>query len=491
MSLITQLGSALNAGYQAAKATMLNYHIDAARIDDSWGPMAWPLDRRDEVDDFDRHTIWQRARMLAMNCPPIKKAVKNMVHFTGSLTPLPSTRDESWNEEALRAWRARVSNAALFDVSGRVNYRQALSFMERCAIIDGDCAVVPTYAADGGAAFAFYRAPSISGGDNGGVEVDGMNRPLHYYITDSAGKVHTLPAWQVWIYCHEPDPTATRGESELMAAIRHGRDIQQIVGYNKAAVKLAASMGLIMTKPVDDKHPGIGSGIGSNAKKNLVATDEGPKTLMGTGLQITALPEGRDLKPIADSRPSTQVMQFCEFLVCCIAWAEGLDPEALFYSNKMGSAAVRFSLEKVTAWQRERLADLEPICDMMWRHVIACEIRAGRLRTCTDPDWRSVRWVAGRDMTIDTARVSTAQINLSREGMADADDFTLRTTGRTVKQLARAKAENLAYMKRLCAEYGLTMAELMSGMVGSVPVESEPVPAAEPEEHEKSSPETT
>lgn len=468
MSLFSKIGGALIAGYRAVKASMANYHVDAARIDDSWGPMAWPLDPRAEVDEFDRHTIWQRARMLARNCPPIKKAIKNMVHFTGCLTPLPTSSDESWNEEALRAWWSRVKNSALFDVSGRVNYQQAIAFIERCAIIDGDCAIVPTYAADGGAAFAFYRAPSITGGGDSGVEVDSHNRAVKYYITDSGGKVHTLPAWQVCIYCHEPDPTGIRGESELMAAIRHGRDIQQIVGYNKAAVKLAASMGLIMTKQLDDKHPGIGAGLGTNAKKNIVATADGPKTLMGTGLQITALPEGRDIKPIADSRPSTQVMQFCEFLVCCIAWAEGLDPEALFYSNKMGSAAVRFSLEKVTAWQRERLADLEPICNMMWRHVISCEIAAGRLRACADPDWRHVRWIAGRDMTIDTARVSTAQINLSREGMADADDFTLRTTGRTVKQLARAKAENLSYMKKLCNEYGLTMGELMAGMVGSV-----------------------
>lgn len=472
MGMFAKLGAALASGCRAAKAAMMNQSVDAARLDDSWGPMPWPLDARQEVDDFDRRTIWQRARMLEKNCPPIRKAVRNMVHFTGSLSPLPATTDEEWNEAALRCFLARTKNKNLFDASARVNYKQAMAFIERCAIIDGDCAIIPTYAPDGGASFAFYRAPSVTD-----IETDALNRPLRCRIADAAGRETTLPGSQVWLYSHNVDPTASRGESELIAAIRHGRDIQQIVGYNKAAVKLAASMGLIMTKPLDDKHPGVASNVGSMAKKNLIATDNGPKTLMGTGLQITALPEGRDLKPIADTRPSQQVMQFCEFLVCCIAWAAGLDPEALFYSNKMGSAAVRFSLEKVTKWQEERLADLEPVCNSIWRHVISCEIACGRLRPCADPNWRNVRWVPSRDMTIDTSRVSTAQINLSREGMADADDFALRTTGSTVKQLARRKAANIAYMKRLCREYGLTMQELMAGMVGSVPS----APDAEPQ----------
>lgn len=489
MGLFAKLGAALMTGWHAARLTMANWGLDAARWDDSWGYTYWPtLDTRQEVDEMDRQTIWRRARLLEKNCPPIKKAVKNMVHFTGGLMPLPATADEEWNEEALRVFKARAKAPALFDVAGRINYTQAMSFLERAAVVDGDVFIVPTYAEDGGAAFAFYRAPSICGGGEQGVDCDTLNRAVTYYITDAEGRTHTLPAWQVWQYTHEKDPTSLRGDSELMPAIRHARDIQQIVGYNKAAVKLAASMGLIMTKSLDDKHPRIGSAIGGAAKKNLTGTDDEPRTLMGTGLQITAIPEGRDIKPIADTRPSTQVMQFVDFLVSNIAWASGIDAEVLFYSQKLGSGGVRFSLEKLHKWQEERLADKEVLCNSIYCHIIACEMTAGRLRPCKDANWRNVLWVPTRDMTIDTARVATAQINLSREGMADADDFTLRTTGRTVKQLARNKAANLAYMKRLCKEYGLTMAELMQGMVGTVPAENADT---ETTTHPDADPETT
>lgn len=470
MGMLGKLGVAVAAGWHAMRASMANWGVDAARWDDSWGYTFWPsLDTRREIDEFDRRTIWQRARLLECNCPPIKKAVKNMVHFTGGLMPLPNTTDEDWNEEALRVFKARAKDPSLFDVSGRINYTQAMSFLERAAVVDGDVAVIPTYAEDGGAAFAFYRAPSITGGGEQGVECDALNRPVRYFITDGAGRVFSVPAWQIWLYGHEIDPTSLRGNSELMPAIRHARDIQQIVGYNKAAVKLAASMGLIMTKPLEDKHPGMGANIGTGARKNQTQTAEPPKTLTGTGLQITALPEGRDLKMIADTRPSTQVMQFVDYLVSNIAWASGIDAEVLFYTQKLGSGGVRFSLEKLRKWQEERLADKEVLCNNIYRHIIACEMAAGRLRTCNDPNWRNVTWIASRDMTIDTARVATAQINLSREGMADADDFTLRTTGSTVKQLARRKAANLAYMMKLCKEHGLTMGLLMQGMIGSVP----------------------
>lgn len=484
MGFLRTITGAIASGWQAARLSMANRGLDAARHDDAWGFTPWvSLNVRDEVDEYDLATIWRRARELYHNCPPIRLTVSNMVNFTGSLRPLPATADEEWNELALSAFLARTKNKHLFDIAAQVNYRQALRFLERSAIIDGDCAIVPTYAEDGGASFAFYRAPKIAGGGIQGVETNAHNRPLAYFITDDAGNVSALPAHQVTLYRHDTDPTGLRGRSELIAALRHAHDLQQIVGYTKQGVKLAASMGLIMTKPQGDKAPTIGSAIGSASRKNIVNTAEGPKTLMGTGLEITSLPEGRDIKPITDNRPSTQVMAFVEHLVCCIAWASGLDPEILFYSNKMGSAATRFSLAKVKRWQRARLDDMEEVCNMIWRHTIACEIACGRLRPCREESWLNVRWIPERDMTIDIARESTAQINLSRELMADDDDFTLATTGKTVKQLARNKAANVAFMKQICAENGITMAELRQGMVGDTsPVPTpQPVPDDDPE----------
>jgi hypothetical protein len=99
--------------------------------------------------------------------------------------------------------------------------------------------------------------------------------------------------------------------------------------------------------------------------------------------------------------------------------------------------------------------------------VIACEIAAGRLEPCRDKNWQNVRWVPGKDMTIDTPRVARGQIDLVRENMADNMDFTLRTTGLTPQQLTEQRAAEVAHAKATAARYGLTYAELCPGVPGT------------------------
>lgn len=463
------------------KPEAANYTLDAARYDDAWPWSPWPLWPNMDIDGWDLRTTWQRARALYENSPQIRKAVKNMVQFTGGLQPLPMTKDVEWNKLALAAFRARTKNPFTFDAAGKVNYKQALRFMERSAIIDGDVAMVPTFAADGGALFAFYGAPQVCGGGTQGVEVDAQGRPVAYYVaTAPEAQAVKLPAHNVVLYQHDPAPGRLRGHSELVAALRNANDVHNIVGYAKNGQRLSNAMGLVSTKAVGSKVTDIGRQLGTGGKKNG-GGEQYPKTELGTGLSITYLPEGCDIRAISDGRPSTQLQEFFKFLTRCIAQGVGLDPEVLFYSNEMGSAAVRFSLEKVRAWQEERLEDLEVVCNRIWQHVIACEVRAGRLRPCKDEAWQNVRWVPRRDMTIDTPRIANAQIQLKREGMADTRDFCLRTTGMTPEQLAEQDAAEIAHAKECAARYGISYAELRPGVVGSVPVvapsEAEAVPA--------------
>ena len=450
------------------RAQSANYGLDAARYDEAWPWSTWPLRPNDDIDAADRRTIWQRAREMYHNSPQIRKAVKSMIQFTGGLTPLPMTTDVEWNELALAAFLARTKNPRSFDVAARVNYKQALRWMERCAIVDGDCAVVPTRGADGGALFAFYAAPQIAGGGDNGVELDERGRAVAYWFSAGVGEAPVrVEAARVMLYQHDPDPARARGVSELVAALRTARDVHAIVGYAKNGQRMANSMGLVGTKAVGAKVPDIARGIGPGAKRNGSCDGVGPRTELGTGLQITYLPEGCDIRAIQDGRPSTQLQEFFKFLVRCIAQGVGLDPEVLFYSNEMGSAAVRFSLAKVSKWQEERLTDLEPVCNRIWQHVISCEVAAGRLRPCADRAWMNVRWVPGRDMTIDTPRVAQAHINLVREGMADNTDFTLRTTGLTPQQLDVQRAAELAAARATAERFGLRLSDLRPGSVGA------------------------
>lgn len=464
----------------------MNHALDAVRIDDGYGQMFYPLGSNEEWDAMDIRMGWQRGRELYENSPQIHAAVDQMVRFIGVLKPMPCTTDEEWNDLALAAWCARTKNPHLFDLAGRVNYRQAMRFAERSAIIDGDVAIVPTFARDGGAQFAFYRAPQVDGGGDRGVEVDKHGKAVRYFLRGEDGKVHTLHAWQVILYQHNPDPTRWRGHTLLAPALRNAHDLKSIVGYTKAGVKIASSMGLVTTRQPGSKGPQLSMNV-SGGRVNKPTGPEVPKTVLGTGLSITSLPEGVDIKQISDTRPSQQLQTFFDFLVRAIAQGVGLDPEMLFATNELSSSATRFSLEKLRRFIAVMTDDQEIVCQRMWQHVIACEIAAGRLRPCSDKAWNNVRWVPERDMTIDTARVLTAQLNGARECVADNDDFAVRLTGLTVRQLAKRRAADIAYMHKMAAEYGIDYSELCPGMVGAaVPAAPAPVnvPAVEDDDPE-------
>ena len=92
---------------------------------------------------------------------------------------------------------------------------------------------------------------------------------------------------------------------------------------------------------------------------------------------------------------------------------------------------------------------------------------SGRLRPCRASAWLNVRWIPDRDMTIDTARVASAQINLVREGLADADDFAVRTTQSSWRELVRKRAADVAYAKMIADKNGLDLAEVLPGSVGA------------------------
>ncbi len=458
---------------------MSNYALDASRVDDAWGVTPWPLRSNDEWDLSDLRITYQRARAMYHNSAPIRTAVEQMVRYIGALTPQPVTKDAEWNDLALAAWKRRTENPQTFDLAGRVDYRQAMAFCERNAIIDGDVCIVASFTSDGGAAFMFRCAPQVDGGGLYGVEADKHGKALAYFLMDEDGKPRRVPAGYSMLYQHNPDPTRLRGHTMLAPALRNASDVKTIVGLAKQGVKMSSSMGLVSTKAANSNaYDNFGQQDNKGSKKRSLAKRE-----IGTGLDITFLPEGRDIKTISDSRPSTQLQAFFAFLLRLIAQGVTLDPEALYTSNELSSAATRLVLEKLRRFQEAMAEDQRVLANFFWRRVIACEIKEGRLPVCPDEAWATPRWVLDRDMTIDASRVHQAHINLCREGMADNEDFTLRTTGLTPLQLARRRARDLAAMKKIAEEYGLTLAELCPGQVGTIP---QPAAPSEDEREEKS-----
>lgn len=457
---------------------VMHYGVEAARYSPNRALTLWPsVNPLAEADVFTLQECYRMARALYTNSANVRMAVKAAVQLTGVLSPRPMTQDEEWNKLARDAFFARVNEPDLFDASGRLSWVSAQNWIERSAVVDGDCLSVLAVGADGGGTLAFYAAPQVTGGVDTvapGCRMDARGRVTAYTVFDYvSGEVAVVPAGAAVLYTHDPDPVNPRRLSELVASITTAEDLHELNEYTKAGVKAAASYGLYETKALEDKNP-AGDALGGMKTKRQAAADaaaaEPPHEpeLTVSGVKVVSLAPGRDLHTLHDNRPSNEVRAFTKDLRAEIAQGLGLPPEALYYLSDMGSASTRYMLEWVRAWREDRQVARVQWCNAVWRHVIGLEVAAGRLRPCRDRDWaRRMRWVNRNDPTIDRGRETQAAINMVREGLMDADDWTLSTTGKTVEEIAQARIHVVSHVRLMAEAAGLTLADVFPGAVGA------------------------
>ena len=451
----------------------------------------WPTtDSRKEVDDYDLHALWTQARSLVANMPEVGLVVQKMVDLMGWLDPMPTSDDAEWNAEARRLFLERAVCAGSFDLSGRMTWQSCQEWVERRSIVDGDCLVVLSRGADNGARFAFYDAPQFSRTPEGrhvqpGVVTNAQTRVL-YYVLDGAEKPVYVPAYAAFLYSQHKDPARVRTVSELAAAINNSSDLQDVQAFTKAGIKFSASYAVVESKDANAvraemqsawREANGGPAQQGSAESACAAGGMGPAVSWAPtlGSQVVSLAPGRKLDVLHDNRPSNETSGFMDKLVSTLAFSLGLDPSVVFFPEKLGSASARFTLQAMGRTIRRRLRQRAELMSFMWEHFVACEVAAGRLRACGADNWRSVRWVPLRDLTIDAGREIAGTINAVREGLADADRWCMSTEGKTQREILRERAENIRYAQELAAELGVALADIMPGAVGatSAPVSGE------------------
>lgn len=475
-------------------ATVPAPSLQAAAWSTARGILGWPtLDPREEITAWDYDQLWRRARNLYHNTGLIGKCVEDIVSFMGWLMPLPNTEDREWNKLARKAFLRRVNNRRLIDASGQLNWKTMQEWLEKRRTIDGDALCVLTRGIDGGAALRFFAAPQIRNSaeleDPGwimGVKCDTSGRHTHYSVVDwETGSSALIPAHAAILYRHNPDPSQRRGVTDLIRALVHVQDIMETYGLTKASIKLAASIGLVETQQPGDKKTGAASALGIKAPKTPQGQDAAPVQIVPGGGSLVTLQPGRDLKVVADPRPSPQVVEFVKQLVAEVAYGIGLEPGILFALLGMGSAEVRFFIGKLRRWIEKRLTHREEWANTVYQYVIAGEIASGRLRPCEDPYWTDCHWVPTRDITIDVGREGGLAINLIREGLGSPNSWTLATEGKTVEEIQEELAYSLQTRADIAAKYNIDPAALTPGMAGAPTQPQEKSPSSQPIDEEE------
>lgn len=441
----------------------------------TFGPML--LDHQFENSPFLARILWARARIIHSNSPQLINLVHRISLICGPVTPRPTTADENWNRLAMAAWHRRTADPLLHDTAAAMTDHQMQLWLEERSRIDGDALIVASRGADGGALFTAYEAPQVRGDssstDSGqwinGVLVGEHGQPLAYGVAtgpEEKAEIQTIPAAAARLYRHHVRPGQPRGLSEISAAIDTAQDLFELDELNKAAIKLAASFGIVETKDLNDAAPDASS---LQAARNGQATaNQPPEPFRVNGVTAYSAAPGRRLEIIHDSRPSNEQQSYRKALEEAISLVMGLPPEIVRFLAGLTSAASRTTLQIVGDWQKDALADRAPIMSWKWRVFIDCEIAAGRLPRCTDRSGQyDVEWVPRTSWTIDRGRDGQLAINLAREGLTDADRWCVATTGKTFVELAEQRINNLARIRAAADTAGVPLSEVLPGALGS------------------------
>lgn len=383
------------------------------------------LDTRREITSYTRTEILRRSRFLYANYGSARRMINGlsrMIAGTG-LMYQAATTDHEWNTLAEQARERVIRSRYSYDLGGRYDGNSSQQATLRFRFRDGDCAQVLVRDPDTGAArFAFYEghqigttsiyAPALTtDGWRDGVFVGPHNNALGYRIIGDGGAYADLDARSVLFQCDYERAGQSRGLSALSHAVNHLLDAAEITSYIKTGVKLSNRHGYWI-----EKAAGTGTGASTagsragGANQTTIQTRTGPiniERVLGGG-EIPDLNPGESIKFNAAANPHPNQLSLLDYLIRDVAWGlpfGGVAPELLWNITQLGGANTRFVLADAQGFidngQQALVNDqLQPENE----YILACEMEAGRLRRCQDPEWWKALWIPPPRITVDFGR---------------------------------------------------------------------------------------
>ncbi len=392
------------------------------------------LDTRREISSYTRLEILRRSRFLYANYGIAKRIVNGlarMIAGTG-LTFQATTNDSEWNRLAERAYARVTRSRHLYDLGGRYTGATSQQAILRFRFRDGDCGQVMTVdPTTGTARFAFYEGHQIGQtfnaatyNDNSGWR-DGVlhgphNNPLAYRLLGDGDSYTDVPARSMLFQCDYERAGQSRGLSILSHAINHLVDAAEITGYIKTGVKLSNRHGYWIETQQGAQAPTTPAQRAQGGQAiQTIQTANGPVNLeriYGAG-EIPLLQPGQQIKFNGASNPHPNQLNLLDYLIRDVAWGANVSPELLWNITALGGANTRFVLADAQGFidvGQQQLIDDK--LQLEAEFILACEMAAGRLRPCTDPEWWKAIWIPPPRITVDFGRDGKLHLEQVKSG---------------------------------------------------------------------------
>jgi len=387
------------------------------------------LDTARELDSYSHWELVKRARWFYANSGFARRCVNGLAGMIGYLTPRPLTTDAAWNDLAMRNFENRAGSAQICDLAGKHNFYSYQIALSRNDLKDGDILTALTKTANGGAAFLGYESHQIGNSSTtdqniwtNGIQIDRYGKHQGYRILNGSGHFD-ISARDAIYYGDFERLNQPRGITGFAHAINHLHDITEVRRDMKLGIKVTNQMGFYRTRPGQKTSSSAASRRMGAGRRLEVPNPTEPQARVALedvfrGGKVTDLFEGEEIKTLQDTRPHPNQMSFLDDLVRDMSWGFGVSPEVLWFVGKINGTSNRFLLADAVKWveqKQQRLADT--FCRRYWVYHIACEMKAGRLRQCEDPEWWKVGFIPQTRLTVDRAKDGKLSIDLRKAGM--------------------------------------------------------------------------
>lgn len=433
------------------------------------------------------------ARFLYENVGLVRAIARIMARYSVPMFPLPISDDENWNQAAEQIWEEWCK---LCDVTGMFHFNILQQLLSESMDRDGDVGLLLRK----GLKIQLIEGHRIGNrfGQYGDLDfVDGVKytkagQPLAYRVLEYnenqpwpfGGTItshYDIPA-SSFILLFEPSRIDQgRGLTSFYHALNHIKDIREIIGFEKSAVKNSAAWAAVY-KTAD----------GTTEEEEWSEDETAPGTCREApfsladmeGGMIPVIGKDEALETFEANRPGKTFEGFLELLIRDSCIGHGLPFEFVWNSEQLGGTVTRLVLAQASRRfaQRQELFK-HRLLNRLWAWVIADAIQSGKLTP--NPKWMQVMWQGQADVTVDNGRDANADRADFEAGlMTEEAHYALRGINwvQARKQRLHETDELLGEAKKLADTHQVPLELVLNLMSQRTPNGTPPAPGQAAEE---------
>lgn len=434
-----------------------------------------------------RREILRLARHLTNNFSLCERALTVCENYSvgQGLIANAATTDAAFNLAATDAFDA-WANSVFCSANHSLTFYQMQRLMVREIITAGEVFLVLTKSDSGYPQLIVVASENIRhSGDKDDPSVDGIRyddygKAIEYTVflgsksikVEAANVIHLLRPKNIG---------QLRGTSAFETGLNSVRDLKDLFQTEKKAVKTHSALAVAVTRKSGEAGDGLFNDltpVAPNSANPARFTKGVERAMPGANV---ILEEGDKIELLTSNRSTDGFHKFLESLMRDVCLGLGLPYEVLINADKLSGSGIRFVIADAASF----IASLQTLIQdaalrRIYVWVTASFLKEGKLpKPQTSNPW-AVSFVNPPSITVDTSRVSNAEISLLQNSLLTFDQY-YSARGKNWREELKQRAEEEAYLSALAAQYALDVNRLRSLAAGGASiVETDEEPTAQP-----------